>query len=199
MKLHADIAQVRAVDIAALLPMLKTPPNTAAGKLVQALVQMPKDQLCNFLNAFSSEDLLDLLSIAAAEYEKKFLSALEKIAKNFGFPMKITGLSINKKGRICLQIGRIDYPAIVSNYHPSILTGMVSIIPDYPLLRALFYALSLSLKAGLTVLARIPAKTLDTLAVGLINRNADKLLENLNSMLAEKNFSLRLGNPQAEE
>jgi len=198
MKLYMTAAQMNATDLAVLLPMLKFPANTTADKLLKAVSNVPQNQLCGFLNAFPQVTILDILSTAAADYESKLLTAVEKLAESHGFPMEITGLSISKEGRICLQIGRIDYPAVVSNYHPLILKGGVDIVAENPMLRNLFYMLSLSLKAGLTALSRIPAKTLDTVAIGLINRNADKLQEKLNVILAKKNFRLRLENLWAE-
>lgn len=192
-------AQVSATDLAVLLPMLKFPADTSAGKLLQAVSNVPQNQLLGFLRAFSQEAILDILSTAAADHESKLLPELEKIAKSHGVPMEITGMSISKEGRICLQIGKIDYPTIVSNYHPLILKGEVSIVAENLILRNLFNMLSLSLKAGLTVLSRIPIKTLDNLVEVVINRNADKLSEKLNDILAKKNFSLRLSNLQAEE
>lgn len=199
MKLCMTIAQMNAADLAVFLPMLKFPADTAADKLLKAVSNVPQNQLCGFLNAFSQETILDILSTAAADYESKLLPVLEKLAKNHGFPMEITGLSISKEGQICLQIGKIDYPAIVSNYHPLILNGEANIAAENPMLRNLFNMLSMSLKAGLTVLSRIPTKTLDTIMIGLVNRNADKLLGKIHNILEKKNFSLRLKNLQAEE
>lgn len=192
-------AQVNATDLAVLMPMLKFPTDTSVGKLLKAVSNVPQNQLFGFLSVFSQETILDILSTAAADYESKLLPELEKIAKSHGAPMGITGLSISKEGCICLQIGKIDYPAIVCNYYPLILKGGASIVAENPMLRNMFNMLSLSLKAGLTVLSRIPTKTLDNLVAMVINRNADKLLEKLNSMLAKKNFSLRLGNLHTAE
>lgn len=199
LKLYLTTVKINAADLAVLLPMLKFPEDTVAGKLLRAIGNMSQNQLRGFLNAFPQEAIPDILSTAVTDNESKLLPALEKLAKSYGFPMEITGLSISKEGRICLQIGSVDYPAIVSNYHPLILRGGINIVAENPLLRNLFNMMSLSLKAGLTVLSRIPAKALDAMVVALINRNADKILEKLNGMLAKKDFSLQLENLKAEE
>lgn len=80
MKLYADITQLQATDIAELLPMLKIQSDTAVGKLAQVINRVPKNRLCDFLNLFSSEDLLDILSTAATQYQEQILAALEKSA-----------------------------------------------------------------------------------------------------------------------
>lgn len=51
----------------------------------------------------------------------------------------------------------------------------------------------------LAALSKVPPRTLDALAAGLINRNATRLLEKINGMLAELDFSLRLGELRAIE
>jgi len=199
MKLYAEISQLQASDLVALLPMLKIPADTTAGKLVQIFNQLPKDRLHEFLNTISGENLLDILSIAAAEYQEKILQALEKAAESHGFSTEITDFSISKEGHICLQIGKIDYPAVVRNYRPMILNAPVSIIAENILLQNFFVMLRLSLTAGLTVLSKIPSRMLDNLVITLVNRNADKLLEKINDLLAKKNFCLQLENLQAAE
>jgi len=40
---------------------------------------------------------------------------------------------------------------------------------------------------------------LDNLVMALVNRNADKLMEKINDLMAKKHFSLRLENLQAAE
>ena len=199
MKLYAEISQLQATDLVSLLPLLKIPADTTADKLVQIVNRLPKDQLHEFLNTISGEDLLDILSIAAAEYQTKILQALEKALEKHGFPIEITNLSINKKGKLCLQIDKIDYPVIVRNYRSTILNAPVSIIAENILLQNFFVMLKLSLTAGLTVLSKIPTRMLDNLVITLVNYNADKLLEKINDLLAKKNFCLRLGNLQAAE
>lgn len=199
MKLWAEITQLRTADLAALLPMLKIPSDTAAGKLAQVLDRLPKNQLRDFLNTIPSEDILDIFSGTATKYQEKILPALERAAENHGFPMEITDLSINKKGELCLQIDKVDYPAIVRNYRSTILDVPVSMITENILLQNFFMMLRLSLAAGLTVLSRIPTRMLDNLVITLVNRNADKLLEKLNDFLAKNDFSLRLVNLQAAE
>ena len=188
MKLYMTAAQMNATDLAVLLPMLKFPANTSADKILKTVSNVPQNQLCGFLNAFSREDILDILSTATADYESKLLLVLEKLAERHGFPMEITGLSISKEGRIYLQIGQVDYPAIVSNYRPMILSGPISLVAENVLLQNMFTMLRLSLKAGLTVLARIPAKTLDTMVVSMINRNAGKLLESIKAGEVQYDF-----------
>lgn len=199
MKLYADITQLQTADIVALLPMLKIPADTTAGKMVQIVNRLPKDRLLEFLNIISGEDILDILSIAAVQYQEKILPALEKAAEGHGFPMEITDLSINKKGELCLQIDKMDYPSIVRNYRSTILDVPVSMITENILLQNFFMMLRLSLATGLTVLSRIPTRMLDNLVITLVNRNADKLLEKLNDFLAKNDFSLRLVNLQAAE
>lgn len=199
MKLYAEISQLQASDLVALLPMLKIPADTTAGKLVQIFNQLPKDRLHEFLNTISGENLLDILSIAAAEYQEKILQALEKAAEKHSFPIEITNLSISKTGKLFLQINKIDYPAIVRNYRSAILNAPVSIIAENILLQNFFVMLRLSLTAGLTVLSKIPSRMLDNLVITLVNRNADKLLEKINDLLAKKNFCLQLENLQAAE
>lgn len=199
MKLYAEISQLEASNLVALLPMLKIPADTTAGKLVQIFNQLPKDRLHEFLNTISGENLLDILSIAAAEYQEKILQALEKAAEKHSFPIEITNLSISKRGKLFLQINKIDYPAIVRNYRSAILNAPVSIIAENILLQNFFVMLRLSLTAGLTVLSKIPSRMLDNLVITLVNRNADKLLEKINDLLAKKNFCLQLENLQAAE
>lgn len=199
MKLYADITQLQATDIAELLPMLKIQSDTAVGKLAQVINRVPKNRLCDFLNLFSSEDLLDILSTAATQYQEQILAALEKSAENHGFPIKVTGLSISRDGHICIQISKIDYSAIVRNYRSMILNVPVSIIAENVILQNFFMMLRLSLAAGLAVLCRIPPRMLDNLAVTLVNRNADKLLKKMNDLLEKKNFGLRLENLLAAE
>ena len=199
MKLWADITQLQTADLAALLPMLKIPSDTAAGKLEQVLDRLPKNQLRDFLNTIPSEDILDIFSGTAAQYQEKILPALERAAENHGFPIEITDLSISKEGRVALQIGKVDYPAIVRNYRPMILEVPVSMISGNILLQNFFRMLKLSLAAGLTVLSRIPPRMVDNLVVTLVNCNADKLLEKINDLLTQKNFSLQLKNLQAAQ
>lgn len=199
MKLYADITQLQATDIAELLPMLKIPSDTAAGKLLQVFIRLPKNQFCEFLNTVSGEDLLDILSTAAAQYREKILPALEKVAESHGFPIEITDLSISKEGRVCLQFGKVDYSAIVRNYRSMILDVPVNIVAENILLQNFFMMLRLSLATGLAVLSRIPARMLDNLVVTLVNRNADKLLKKMNDLLEKKNFGLRLENLLAAE
>lgn len=199
MKLHAEISQLQATDLMEILPLLKISVDTTAGKSVQIVNRLPKDQLREFLNIISEEDILDILSIAATEYQEKILPAMEKAAEGRGFPMEITDLSISKKGELCLQIDKMDYPAIVRNYRSTILDVPVSMITENILLQNFFVMLRLSLTAGLTVLSKIPSRILDNLVITLVNRNADKLLEKINDLLAKKNFCLQLGNLQAAE
>lgn len=199
MKLHAEISQLQATDLMVILPLLKIPVDTTAGKSVQIFNRLPKEQLHELLNTISGEDLLDILSIAATEYQAKILQALEKTLEKHGFPMEVTNLSICRKGELFLQIDKIDYPAIVRNYRSTILDLPVSIISENILLQKFFMMLRLSLTAGLAVLSKIPSRMLDNLVVTLVNCNADTLLKKINDLLAKKNLCLQLENLQATE
>lgn len=199
MKLHAEMSQLQATDLMVILPLLKIPVDTTAGKSVQIFNRLPKEQLHELLNTISGEDLLDILSIAATEYQAKILQALEKTLEKHGFPMEVTNLSICRKGELFLQIDKIDYPAIVRNYRSTILDLPVSIISENILLQKFFMMLRLSLTAGLAVLSKIPSRMLDNLVVTLVNCNADTLLKKINDLLAKKNLCLQLENLQATE
>lgn len=186
-------------DLAVLLPMLKMPQNSAAGKMLKAVNNVPKDQLCSFLDTFSCEELLDVLGTALKEYQSNLLPMLEILIQKLGLSVEITGLSVDADGHICLQLDGIDYPAIIGKCRSAILKGDIGPIADSPIMASFITMLRISLKAGLAVLSKVPPKTLDALAVGLINRNANRLLEKINGMLAEKDFSLRLGELKATE
>ena len=193
MKITIQVDQIHYEDIAiraiSLLERVELPRESAAGKILAAVTQLPEQVICSIFDAIPMEQKHEIVAALAAENKEKLLGMLDQFSQNQGLGVSVSDLSVDQNLTVTALVDRIDYACIFDKFLPLVREKLLSL---GVIGKLMFVVVKKASAAQLCELMDRFNVDKDAIAVSLVNQNRNMLTEALEAAAQKQGIRVRI-------